>query len=130
MHLIEQLALSTGVKIGKPFIETSYYPLSFDKYIVLENGSEVKSRAYGMWADIITEMRPHLNDQKIAIIQIGDAKDELIVGDLQAQSLEEIWTSEKTKKIRNSMYDPEKMPDICKKCEVYVSIFENRLRTG
>jgi hypothetical protein len=78
MHLIEQLALSTGVKIGKPFIETSYYPLSFDKYIVLENGSEVKSRAYGMWADIITEMQPHLNDQKIAIIQIGDAKDELI----------------------------------------------------
>tara|TARA_Y100000034_G_scaffold21390_1_gene24622 strand:+ start:3063 stop:4235 length:1173 start_codon:yes stop_codon:yes gene_type:complete len=78
MHLIEQLALSTGVKIDKPFIETSYYPLSFDKYIVLENGSEIKSRVYGMWPDIITEIKPYLNDRKIAIIQIGDVKDELI----------------------------------------------------
>ena len=61
MHLIEQLALSTGVKIDKPFIETSYYPLSFDKYIVLENGSEVKSRVYGMWSDIITEIKAEQN---------------------------------------------------------------------
>jgi len=78
MHLIEQFALSTGVKIDKPFIETSYYPLSVDKYIVLENGQEVKSRAYGMWADVITYIKPYLDEQKIAIIQIGDSKDDLI----------------------------------------------------
>jgi radical SAM protein with 4Fe4S-binding SPASM domain len=69
-------------------------------------------------------------DLKLKLCECRDAKDELIVGDLQAQSLEEIWASEKTKKIRSSMYDPEKMPDICKKCEVYVSIFENKIRTG
>ena len=35
MHLIEQYALATGAKIDKPFIETSFYPLPFDKYIVV-----------------------------------------------------------------------------------------------
>ena len=80
MHLVEQLALSTGVKIDKPFIDTSYYPLAVDKYIVLENGSEIKSRAYGMWADIILEIKPHFEEKKIAIVQVGDAKDELIPG--------------------------------------------------
>ena len=78
MHLVEQFALSTGLKIDKPFIETSYYPLCFEKYIVLENGHEVKSRAYGMWQDVLLEIKPYLEKQDINIVQIGDAKDELL----------------------------------------------------
>ena len=54
MHLVEQYSLVTGAKINKPFIETSYYPIPFDKYIVVENGGqEVKSRIYSMWTDIV-----------------------------------------------------------------------------
>ena len=79
MHLIEQFALSTGVKINKPFIETNYYPLCFDKYIVLENGREVTSRTYGMWTDIINEIKPYLDKENISIVQIGDPRDELII---------------------------------------------------
>jgi hypothetical protein len=78
MHLLEQLALSTGVKISDPFIETNYYPLVFDKYIVLENGSEIPSRSYGMWNDVIQEIKPYLDENKISIVQIGDQKDQLI----------------------------------------------------
>ncbi len=45
MHLVEQYSLVTGAKINKPFIETSYYPIPFEKYIVVENGGkEIKSR--------------------------------------------------------------------------------------
>ncbi len=78
MHLVEQFALSTGLKINKPFIEVGYYPLSFDKYIVLENGREVKSRAYGMWQDVLLEIKPYLEKEKIHIVQVGDIKDELL----------------------------------------------------
>ncbi len=81
MHLIEQYSLSTGVKINEPFIETNYYPLPFKKYIVVENGSpEIKSRIYGMWADIILEIKPYLDKLKIHIVQIGSAKSEQIPG--------------------------------------------------
>ena len=78
MHLLEQLALSTGVKIGDPFIETNYYPLVFDKYIVLENGCEIPSRSYGMWTDVVQEIKPYLDKHKISIVQIGDEKDQLV----------------------------------------------------
>jgi hypothetical protein len=80
MHLVEQYALTTGVKITKPFIEASYYPLVFDKYIVVENGHDVKSRTYGMWADVISEIKPYLDEKQITIIQIGDGKDDQIPG--------------------------------------------------
>ena len=80
MHLLEQYALTTGVKITKPHIETSYYPFPFDKYIVLENGHDIKSRTYGMWSDIILEIKPLLDENEIIIVQIGSSNDEAIPG--------------------------------------------------
>jgi len=63
MHLVEQYSLVTGAKINKPFIETSYYPIPFDKYIVVENGGqEVKSRIYSMWTDIVADIKAWRSD--------------------------------------------------------------------
>ena len=81
MHLIEQYSLSTGAKIDKPFIETSYFPIPFDKYIVVENGNnEISSRIYGMWPDIILQIKPYLEKEKISIVQIGQQDSDLIPG--------------------------------------------------
>ena len=35
MHLVEQYALSCGVKIDKPAVEVNFFPLPFDKYIII-----------------------------------------------------------------------------------------------
>tara|TARA_Y100000310_G_C20677581_1_gene813988 strand:+ start:1949 stop:3127 length:1179 start_codon:yes stop_codon:yes gene_type:complete len=78
MHLVEQYSLAMGARIDKPFIETSYYPLPFDKYIVVENGADIKSRIYGMWADVILQIKPHLDKRDIAIVQIGHKDSEQI----------------------------------------------------
>ncbi len=80
MHLIEQYSLAMGAKIDEPFIETSYYPLPFDKYIVVENGADVKSRIYGMWPDVILEIKPYLDKQNITIVQVGHQDSEQIPG--------------------------------------------------
>ena len=81
MHLIEQYALAMGARIDKPFIETNYYPIPFDNYIVVENGyNDVKSRIYGMWPDVILEIKPYLDKKKISIVQIGHAESEQIPG--------------------------------------------------
>ena len=81
MHLVEQYALAMGARISKPFIETNYYPIPFDNYIVVENGySDVKSRIYGMWPDVILEIKPYLDERKIAIVQIGHQDSEQIPG--------------------------------------------------
>tara|TARA_R100001082_G_C4363528_1_gene160639 strand:+ start:1989 stop:3149 length:1161 start_codon:yes stop_codon:yes gene_type:complete len=74
MHLVEQYSLVTGAKINKPFIETSYYPIPFEKYIVVENGGEdIKSRIYSMWTDIIASIKDYLDAENIKIVQIGAA---------------------------------------------------------
>ena len=80
MHLIEQYSLAMGARINKPFIETSYYPLPFERYIVIENGYEVKSRIYGMWPDIIASIKPDLDEKNIFIVQGGEANSEQIPG--------------------------------------------------
>ena len=46
MHLVEQYALSCGVKIDKPFIETSYFPIVPKKYITLHASSRIQSKTY------------------------------------------------------------------------------------
>jgi len=78
MHLVEQYSLAMGARIDKPFIETNYYPLPFNKYIVVENGADIKSRIYGMWPDIILEIKPYLDEHEIAIVQIGHKDSEEI----------------------------------------------------
>ena len=78
MHLVEQYSLAMGARINKPFIETNYYPLPFKKYIVVENGADIKSRIYGMWSDVILEIKPYLNERDISIVQIGHKDSELI----------------------------------------------------
>jgi|TARA_R110001583_G_scaffold86596_1_gene226181 hypothetical protein len=78
MHLVEQYSLAMGARINKPFIETNYYPLSFKKYIVVENGADIKSRIYGMWSDVILGIKPHLDEHDISIVQIGHKDSESI----------------------------------------------------
>ena len=78
MHLVEQYSLAMGARIDKPFIETNYYPLPFKKYIVVENGADIKSRIYGMWPDVILEIKPYLDERGISIVQIGDKDSEAI----------------------------------------------------
>jgi len=65
-------------------------------------------------------------DLKLKLCDCRDVKDELIVGDLATQSLTEIWSGAEANRIRASMYDPERMPEICRKCEMYVSIFDHK----
>ena len=63
-------------------------------------------------------------DLKLKLCDCRDVRDELIVGDLTQQTLAEIWTGPEANRIRASMYDPERMPEICRKCEMYVSIYD------
>lgn len=75
MHLVEQYALSCGVKIDKPQVETSFFPLPFDKYIILHASSGMPSKNYDYFEDVIETIYPHLESHAIKIIQIGGKDD-------------------------------------------------------
>ena len=76
MHLLEQYALSCGVKIGKPFVETSFYPLPFDKYILVHASSGMEAKNYDYYKDVIELCLPSLRSAGIKLVQIGGPKDD------------------------------------------------------
>ena len=45
-HLLKEYAKNLGVKISKPTFKEHFFPLDFDKYIVLYNEDNVQSRNY------------------------------------------------------------------------------------
>lgn len=76
MHLIEQYALGCGVKIEKPKIEESFYPLPIDKYITLHASSGMAAKNYDYYSDVMRMLKPYLQKEKIEVIQIGAKEDD------------------------------------------------------
>jgi len=75
MHLLENYALSCGVKIGEPYIYESFFPLDFDKYITFHRDTNHQSRAYKYWQAVIDLLTPILDKHGIKILQVGTKKD-------------------------------------------------------
>lgn len=79
MHLIQNYALNAGVKIGRPQIYEKYFPIPFEKYIVLQ-GSSKQSKTYDLWDDVLSIIAQTLNDNNIGVIQIGSKGDRVFPG--------------------------------------------------
>jgi len=79
MHLVEQYALSCGVKIDRPSIETSYFPIVPEKYITLHASNRIQSKTYDYYNDVMDLLHPYLEAENIKVIQIG-SKDEQKIG--------------------------------------------------
>jgi hypothetical protein len=71
MHLLERYATSCGVKIGKPYIYYSFFPLPFERYISFQPFSKYQSKNYDYWQEVIDIIIPYLNRNNINIVQIG-----------------------------------------------------------
>ena len=77
MHLLERYATSCGVKIGKPFIYDSFFPLTVNKYISFQPFSKYPSKNYDFWQEVIDIIIPYLNKEDIKIAQIGVKDDKV-----------------------------------------------------
>lgn len=75
MHLIERYATSCGVKIGKPYIYDTYFPITLDKYISFQPFSKYPSKNYDYWEEVVAIISPFLQKENIHILHIG-AKDD------------------------------------------------------
>ena len=80
VHILEQYALGTGVKIREPFMVTHFFPVHSDKYITIHNGKKFETRNYDLWRDVVAYIRPILNKEGISIVQVGGKEDGPIDG--------------------------------------------------
>lgn len=70
MKLLEAQSLAAGQKIGQIYLYEKYFPLPFDKYIVIAPWSK-PSKCYDFWNDVISIIHPSLEKNNIKIVQIG-----------------------------------------------------------
>ncbi len=79
MHLVEQYALASGSKIGKPQIREKYYPAPADNYLTFSPFSK-PSKNYDLWREVLSIIQEPLRKLGINIVQLGEHKDNLFDG--------------------------------------------------
>lgn len=80
MHILEQYALSSGLKIGKPFIYEVFFPIEPEKYITLQKEVKFPSRQYKYWQQVVDLVNPILFKNNVKIVQIGSKNDKALKG--------------------------------------------------
>ncbi len=75
MKLIQSYSLQTGLKINKPEILPSFFPLPHkDKsFITIHTDSGMPSKNYDYWQEVVNLLLPILKEKNINIIQLGAA---------------------------------------------------------
>lgn len=79
MHLIERYATSCGVKIDKPYIYDTYFPLTVDKYISFQPFSKYPSKNYDYWDEVVSIISPYLQQNNIHLVHIGVKDDKAVI---------------------------------------------------
>jgi hypothetical protein len=75
MHLIERYATACGVKIDKPYIYDTFFPVNVEKYISFQPFSKYPSKNYDYWDEVVAIIYPYLQKNNITLVNIG-AKDD------------------------------------------------------
>jgi hypothetical protein len=85
MHVLEAFATSSGLKISKPYIYEKYYPLNFDKYIIIEtNDSKYQSKNYDYWQEVVSLILPALKENNVNILQLCEQNDQKLTNSYTA----------------------------------------------
>jgi len=80
MNKLQRYSLHSGLKSSKIFINDCFFPITIDKYLTFNTSSEVQSKHYELWQEVIDLIKPYLKSKKIEIVQIGSSKDPVIEG--------------------------------------------------
>lgn len=85
MHVLEAFAASSGLKISKPYIYEKYYPLNFDKYLIIEtNDSKYQSKNYDYWQEVVSLILPALKENNVNILQLCEQNDQKLTNSYTA----------------------------------------------
>jgi len=80
MNVLEKYASNCGVKIGEPYVSTSYFPLKDKPYIIIDNRSKFASNRYDLFVDVMAYIGPVLNMEGISVFSFEQDDKNLIEG--------------------------------------------------
>lgn len=71
MNRIESFALQSALKIDKPFIHNSFFPITEDRYITFNGGSQGEGKKYHLFQEVVDLINPYLEKNNIGLYQLG-----------------------------------------------------------
>lgn len=88
MNLIETYATSSGLKIGEPFIYEKFFPIPFEKYVLIHAGGGQRAKQYDLYEEVLTLLIPILSKEGYNVLQIGAEDDPKLnfIADLRGSS--------------------------------------------
>jgi len=78
--LLSVYARSTGLKIKKPYMRENFYPLTTDKFITIQTGSNQGAKNYDYFQEVVVLLKPILDSNGISIIHLGGKDDPMLNG--------------------------------------------------
>lgn len=79
MNLAQLYAATLSQKITKPYLNPIFFPLPFNKYIVVQ-GFTKDSKNYSYWVEIIEFIKPELDKLEIKLVSVGAKPEENLPG--------------------------------------------------
>ena len=73
MNFLENYALSCNLKVDKPTIRDSYYPILYDNYVVFDTSSVDPLFIYEHWQKVLNLICEPLGKKNIYLVQVGTA---------------------------------------------------------
>ena len=73
-HLLKEYSKNLGVEPGKPFVNKHFYPVQADKYFVIYNEQEVKSKSFFYYEIVINLIKNLLSSKGYKIVVIGSSE--------------------------------------------------------
>ena len=70
MNVLEKYAANCGVKIRKPYVPVSYFPLKEKDYIIIDNRNKYASNVYECFQDVMGYLSPILKKKGIDIYSL------------------------------------------------------------
>lgn len=70
MHFVDSLSLFSGLKSTRPFIEESFFPVAWEKYITISTENH-QSKQWDHFQEYINLILPLLKKENIGIVEIG-----------------------------------------------------------
>ena len=67
MNVLEKYSVNCGVKINRPAVASSYFPLKDESYIIFDSRSLYQTNIYDLFGDVVAHLEDILERNHIKI---------------------------------------------------------------
>ena len=68
-HLVKEYAKHCGVQVGQPVLGQHYFPIKYDKYIIVDTSGSSQASKYPYWSELISLLQESLPSE-VALVRI------------------------------------------------------------